>query len=582
MISQNSIEEPQEIVLRRIKWLIILRLMLATFSLGTAALIQANQSASQVDPYLISLYVIIGIVYGLSLIYTLILKRVRNVQRVRTFIYTQILLDVLLITGLVNATGGVKSVFSLFYYLSIISASIMLYRRGGVIVASASSLFYGLIVALEYYGFLQPFYGPPKGDVYGISSLLFRVFMNITAFYLIAILSSLLSEQVRKSREALRVKEIDYDKLETLHQNIIESINSGLLTIDKDARITSFNRAAEEITGYKFSEVNGVKIDEILPEMKKVEQNPQKIANNGGRNPRFEISFKRADGKSIYLGFSKSILRDGEEGGIQGEIYAFQDVTRIMEMEEHVKLVDRLAAVGRLAAGMAHEVRNPLASMSGSIQVLRDGLELDADNKRLMEIVLRETNRLDQLLSDFVLFAQPSDRKKEIVELNSIIDDTLQLFLNNPDHTNINVVTNLKGDIMIEADSQQIKQVFWNLFVNAAQAMNGGGELKVSTQIVPLGSLDEKISSILNDNAGMLWSQTVVADTGRGIQEESLDKIFDPFFTTRDQGIGLGLAIVYRIIESYKGIILVESEKYKGSRFVIYLPAIAHHEKSSG
>jgi two-component system sensor histidine kinase PilS (NtrC family) len=194
-----------------------------------------------------------------------------------------------------------------------------------------------------------------------------------------------------------------------------------------------------------------------------------------------------------------------------------------------------------------------------------------------MEIVLRETDRLDQLLSDFVLFAQPSDRKKEIVDLNSIIDDTLQLFLNNPSYKNINVVTNLKGDIMIEADYQQIKQVFWNLFVNAAQAMDERGELKVSTEIVSLDLLDEKISSRLNNNTGKLWSQTVVEDTGRGIEGESLDKIFDPFFTTRDKGIGLGLAIVYRIIESYKGTIMVKSEIGKGSKFTIYLPAISEH-----
>ncbi|MBW1855800.1 MAG: PAS domain S-box protein, partial [Deltaproteobacteria bacterium] len=466
--------------------------------------------------------------------------------------------------------------FSLFYYLSIISASIMLYRRGGFIAASASSLFYGLIVALEYYGLFQPLYGTPEGERYDITSQLFRVFMNITAFYLIAILSSLLSEQVRKSKEALRVKEIDYDKLEILHQNIIESIGSGLLTVDEKRRITFFNRAAEEITGYGFSKVYGVKIDDIFTEIKNKEGVPQKVSKSETSFPRFEIAFKRADGNIVHLGFSKTVLKD-EEGNSQGELYAFQDVTKFKEMEEHVRLVDRLAAIGRLATGMAHEVRNPLASMSGSIQVLRDGLELDTDNKRLMEIVLRETNRLDQLLSDFILFAQPSDRKKEIVELNSIIDDTLQLFLYNPSYTNINVITNLKGDIMIEADPQQIKQVFWNLFVNAAQAMDEGGELKVSTQIVSLDSLDEKISSRLNNNAGKLWSQTVVEDTGRGIQEESLDKIFDPFFTTRDKGIGLGLAIVYRIIESYKGTILVESESNKGSNFTIYLPSISEH-----
>ena len=551
----------------------ILRLGLATFSLGTAALIQITKGETYLDPYLISLYVIIGMVYVLNLLYAFIINRVK---RIRTFAYIQIFIDVLLITGLINATGGVRSIFSLFYYLSIIAASIILYRRGGIIIASASSIFYGLNVLLEYYGIFQPLYGPAEGEVYGITLLLFRVLMNVTAFYLIAVLSSLLSEQVRKSKAALKIKEIDYHKLETLHRNIIESINSGLLTVDNENRITFFNRAAEVITGYKFSEVYGVKIDDILTELKKVERYPQKVLKYDGQSPRFEISFKRRDGRILHLGFSKAVLKD-IEGDSQGEIYAFQDVTRLKEMEEHVKLVDRLAAIGRLATGMAHEVRNPLASMSGSIQVLRDSLKLDSDNRRLMEIVLRETHRLDQLLSDFILFAQPNDRKKEVVELNGIIDDALQLFSCNPQYNNINVIKNLQGTIMIEADTQQIKQVFWNLFINAAQAMENGGELKVSTKIVPLDSLDNKISSRLNSNTSEIFSQIVITDTGHGIPRRYLNKIFDPFFSTKEKGIGLGLAIVYRIIESYQGIISVESKENKGVSFTIHLPSTSKH-----
>jgi len=577
MTPNYSIEESREVILRRIKWLMILRLMLATFSLGTAALIQITKGESYLDPYLISLYAIIGIVYALNLLYASIINRVK---RVRTFAYIQIFIDVLLITGLINATGGVRSIFSLFYYLSIIAASIILYRRGGIIIASASSILNGLNVGLEYFGIFQPLYGPPKGEVYGITSLLFRVLMNVTAFYLIAILSSLLSEQVRKSKAELKVKEIDYHKLENLHRNIIESINSGLLTVDRENRITFFNRAAEGITGYSFSEVYGVKIDDFMEELKRVEKDPKKVLRYDDRSPRFEISFKRADGRILHLGFSKAVLKD-IDGDNQGEIYVFQDLTKLKEMEEHVKLVDRLAGIGRLATGIAHEIRNPLASMSGSIQVLRDSLELDADNQRLMEIVLRETSRLDHLLSDFILFAQPDDRKREEIELNSIIDDALQLFSYNPKYNGINVIKNLQGRIMIEADPQQIKQVFWNLFINAAQAMDYKGELVLSTKIVHTNSLNEEIVSRHDSNSNQLWSKIVVADTGRGIPERYLDKIFDPFFTTKDKGIGLGLAIVYSIIESYKGTILVKSESGRGSHFTIYLPSISYHQESS-
>jgi two-component system sensor histidine kinase PilS (NtrC family) len=485
-------------------------------------------------------------------------------------------MDVLLITGLINATGGIRSVFSLFYYLSIISASIILYRKGGIIIATVSSVLYGLIVGLEYYGIFQPLYEIPDDAIYGITSLLFRVVMNVTAFYFIAMLSSFLSEQASKSDEALKIKEIDYHKLEILYRNIVESINSGLLTVDEENKITSFNRAAEDITGHNFSDVYGVKIDRVLPDLREIGQSPGSGKKYDTMNPRFEISFKREDGRILHLGFSKAVLKD-VGGDSKGEIYVFQDLTKLKEMEEHVKLVDKLAAIGRFATGMAHEIRNPLASMSGSVQVLKDSLKLDSDNQRLMNIVLRETNRLDQLLSDFILFARPDDRRKESVELNNILDDTIQLFSYNPQYGDINVIKNLHGKIMIEADPQQIKQVFWNLFINAAQSMDHKGALVVNTEIVHQDSLSKGVKSRLDTNSNEFWSHIIVSDTGRGIPEKYTDKIFDPFFTTRDRGIGLGLAIVYRIIESYRGNISVKSQENKGTSFTIYLPSISKH-----
>jgi len=573
MTPNYSLQEPREVILKRIKWLMLLRLMLATFSLGTAVLIQITKGKPYLDPYLVSLYSIIVMVYALNLLYAFFLNRVK---RVRTFAYIQIFMDVLLITGLINATGGIRSVFSLFYYLSIISASIILYRKGGIIIATVSSVLYGLIVGLEYYGIFQPLYEIPDDAIYGITSLLFRVVMNVTAFYFIAMLSSFLSEQASKSHEALKIKEIDYHKLEILYRNIVESINSGLLTVDEENKITSFNRAAEDITGHNFSDVYGVEISRVLPDLQEIGQSPGSGKKDDTMNPRFEISFKREDGRILHLGFSKAVLKD-VGGDSKGEIYVFQDLTKLKEMEEHVKLVDKLAAIGRFATGMAHEIRNPLASMSGSVQVLKDSLKLDSDNQRLMNIVLRETNRLDQLLSDFILFARPDDRRKESVELNNILDDAIQLFSYNPQYGDINVIKNLHGKIMIEADPQQIKQVFWNLFINAAQSMDHKGALVVNTEIVHQDSLSKGVKSRLDTNSNEFWSHIIVSDTGRGIPEKYINKIFDPFFTTRDRGIGLGLAIVYSIIESYRGNISVKSQENKGTSFTIYLPSISKH-----
>jgi len=192
-----------------------------------------------------------------------------------------------------------------------------------------------------------------------------------------------------------------------------------------------------------------------------------------------------------------------------------------------------------------------------------------------MEIVLKETDRLDQLLSDFLLFTHPDERKKQRIELNGIIDEAVQLFSYNPHYNTIEVVKNLQGAIVIEVDPQQIKQVFWNLFINAAQAMGTGGELTVSTSLVHFDALDKGIQARLDRRVGSLWSQIVVSDTGSGIPESYLDKIFDPFFTSKEKGIGLGLAIVFRIVESYQGIILVKSEHNRGTSFTIFLPSVA-------
>ena len=225
-----------------------------------------------------------------------------------------------------------------------------------------------------------------------------------------------------------------------------------------------------------------------FPNLQEAGEDSEQMASYEGIPSRFEIAFNRSDGVLVHLGFSKSMLKDSD-GGVQGMVYAFQDVTRLKQMEEHVKLVDRLAAIGRLATGMAHEIRNPLASMSGSIQMLGETLQLDSANKRLMDIVLKETNRLDQLLSDFVLFTHPDDRKKEWVDLNGIIDDTLQMLSYNPLKNGIEVEKHLQGSTMVEADSQQLKQVFWNLFINAVQAMGTGGRLTVSTSVMHYDAL---------------------------------------------------------------------------------------------
>ena len=560
--STPQAEDVQKEFLKKLHWLMLMRVVVITFLLGITILIQLKQTPSYLTPFLIYLYVLIGTVYFLTFIYAFIINRIKNLP---FFAYLQIILDVFLITFLIYSTGGKESIFSFMYTISIITASILVYRKGGVLVASLCSILYGGLLDLEFYGVIHPVSSEvvePRD--YHSTDLFYSILMNITAFYLVAFLSSLLSEQVRRSGRELQKKQVDFDQLEALNRNIVQSINSGLLTTDLEGKVTFLNKTAEEITGYSFSQVYNSKAEKMFPFLKR--------PLNSDHPPfRFESEFKRDDGDTLYLGFSTSPLRDfrGEE---LGDILIFQDLTKLKAMEEHIRMVDRLAAVGRLAAGIAHEMRNPLASMSGSIQVLKSELQLDDGNERLMDIAIRETERLNALITDFLLFAKPGLEGKEVVDITKVINDTLGEFASSPEwNKDIEVYKNLSGDGKLEANPKQLKQVFWNLFINAVQAMPEGGKLKIEvrSQKSEVRSL-KYMSNSQKAEDNLL--EIIITDTGCGIPKEKLDKIFDPFFTTKEKGAGMGLAIAYRIIESYKGKTVVKSRLGQGTTFTIYLP----------
>ena len=559
---KTQVEDGRTELLKRLHWLMFFRVVVITFLLGCTVLVQLKQTTSYITPFLIYLYSFVGTVYVLTIIYILTLSWIKNLP---VFAYLQIILDTFLITFLVYFTGGKESIFQFMYFLSIITGSILVYRKGGFLVASICSVLYGGLLDLEFYGVIHPIYGKvieEKG--YESTDLFYSILINITAFYLVAFLSSLLSEQARKSKSELQKKQVDFDQLEALNRNIVQSISGGLLATDLEGRVTFFNKVAEEITGYNCSQVYHSNVEEILPFLKDRKGIFKEPSNPGHPPFRFESRFKKEDGNVLYLGFSISPLKDssGEE---LGSILTFQDLTRFKEMEEHIKMVDRLAAVGRLSAGIAHEMRNPLASVSGSIQVLKEELALEDRNERLMDIAIRETDRLNSLITDFMLFAQPGLGKKEVVNVTRVVRDTLNEFISSPEWNNaIEVVKDFSGDIKVEADPKQLEQVLRNLFVNAVQAMPEGGNLGIEVRrLGPVSAGKLPAAKIL---------EIIVRDTGCGIPKENQDKVFDPFFTTKDRGTGMGLAIAYRIIESYKGRIVVESEGEQGTSFTIYLP----------
>jgi len=545
----------QKEALSRLQLLMFIRVAFVSLLLGVAIIIQVRETKTYFGEILNAHYVLIALIYWLTFCYAVALKYIRNLIR---FAYVQLLIDTIFITAIIYTTGGIESIFSFLYQLNIIAAAILLYRRGGLIIASFSSILYGAFLDLSYYGFINPLgYLHPYTYKYQVSEIFYMILVNVAAFYLVAILSSFLSEQIRKSRAELKERQRDLADLELLKDNIIQSISSGLIALDEHNRIIAFNKGAEGI--FKISAEDAVSrdISEALPFVVPYlrEENSNTVS---------QLAYNH-DNQQLDLLLNLSPLQ-GQDGSIKGKILIFQDTTRLREMEREVKRMEDLAMVGELAAGVAHEIRNPLASISGSIQVLSDSLSKEQAqvNKRLMDIVLREVNRLNQLVSDFLQFARPQKYNLERVDLNKLIKDALYLFQTSQKWSRkLEVETRFQRSLNITSDPQQLKQVFWNVFMNACEAMPDGGTIRVSTkkESDSRGSKKEKGSVRIK-----------VEDTGPGIDPSVMEDMFQPFSTAKKNGSGLGLAIVKKIVESLGGEVSGYNLQGEGAAISIVLP----------
>ena len=525
--------------------------MLATFLVGSLLFFQEHYRLYSFQAAYA--YYVLVTVYALTGLYFYLLTRFK--ENLSFLAYIQTSGDILLVTILTHITGGIDSGFSSLYHLAIISASIILYRRGGYLAASLSSILYGAMLDMQYYNML----GFVRSQNFTAIQVLFQVFISILSFYCVAFLSGMLSERLRKTRQELLEKQIDFEDLRVLQEHILRSVGSGVFSMDLKGNVASWNPAAEQITGYPFEEIKDRWKEIFGDSMKEIFGHTDAMKK---RPYRFDGQIVKKDGTRVILGMTASLLKD-ERNTVRGIIFVFQDITKIIEMEEQVRRQERLATVGGLAAGIAHEIRNPLASLSGSIQVLRGEMELTEDNKRLMDIVVRETDRLNTIITEFLEYARPKATQTEQIELRSILDETIMLLKNSRDfHDNVLVTRNIDPPIILKGDAQRLRQVFWNLLINACQAMPNGGALTITATLVSSAKKDKTVCEI------------VISDTGQGIGQEYLDKIFDPFYTTKTGGTGLGLAIAYRIIEEHRGTILVQSEPGKGSHFFIRLPVV--------
>ncbi len=545
-----------EDVTSRIRWLMLARVIIVTFLLGLATFIEIKEMESLSAISASTLFKTILLTYILSILFLFLLK---HIKRISLNIYIQSICDVALITVMVYATGGIRSIYSVFYPLVIIYSVLFLGRNGGLIVASIAGIFYGLFADLEFYGVIYPLFSISIPDYPMNAGYVFtRIITHIISFYLFVFLASFVVEQEKKARTLLAEKQSAFEQLDLLHRSIIESVDTGILTVNLNGQIKSFNRAAAEITGLSFKEVENRIIADVFPDCTSLKG---ELNENGYRSmakTRFEMVFQTGEGKTLILGGSVSPLRD-PRGVTIGNIIVFQDLTGINEMKESLERSRRFAFIGEMAAGLAHEIRNPLASISGSIQMLKGDLS-QTTNERLMQIILRGKDQLENFLKDFLLMARPAPGIREEVDVRDTIRDVIESLRCVDDwHDQLEVAMLFDGDpLFIEANRTEVRQVIWNVVINSIQAMPEGGMLKIAAYPSPISGQD--------------GAAIQITDTGCGINKENLQKIFEPFYTTRDKGTGLGLAVVNRIMNGYGGCIRMESDYGRGTVCTIWFP----------
>jgi two-component system sensor histidine kinase PilS (NtrC family) len=540
---------------KRLAWFILLRVVVVSVFLVSAIILNIKEPRSFSDETLSGLLRLIIATYLFSICSLAVLRYTDRFQHALT--YAQIIWDLVLVTFLILLTGGINSPYSFLYFLSIINASVLLARKEAIYTASLCAILYGAILDFQFYGKLNYFeLSQLPAQQLGAAHVFYTVFVNILAYYLTAFLTGYLAERAKKSEHALHEREIDYEELEMLNSSIVSNLDSGLLTLNEEGKIRVFNRYAAELTGISQEDAYDRPLSEILPGMIPLEGDH--IFMHRG-----EVVHQSPTGSTMVLGYKTDPLFDRDDSRA-GVIIAFQDITKMKNMEADLKRADRLAAIGELSARIAHEIRNPLASISGSVQLITQGEGADRYDKKLLNIVQRETDRLNELIKDFLVYARPVEPFIIPILLRQFLFDLSALLRTDPRFERVTIGNECPEGLTIVADRDQIQQVFWNLFVNAAEAMPGGGEILIGAEVLRGADMGVRPGNAVKIS---------VADNGKGISPNDLQKVFEPFYTTKAGGTGLGLATVYRIIESHAGRIRVDSRPDEGTVFTILLPS---------
>ncbi|HUE83125.1 MAG TPA: ATP-binding protein [Pyrinomonadaceae bacterium] len=490
-----------------------------------------------------------AIVIGLTIIYSL---AHRFTKTLHLQVRIQFIVDLLLVTWLVWTTDVISSPYIALYILIIAASSLFLGPRDAMVTSVGCAIAFTSCAFAAFLGIGRY----PAGNVLtgSLSKTVQTVGLFDIAFLIVGLLSARLAERQSRSDVRLMAATQSLADLRALHERIVESIRSGVVTTDLERRIYTFNIAAEEITGYRIEDVRGKDASIFFGELNEHISAALNAAEASATNPRFEADCLTAEGLRVRLGFSISPLFS-ETGETTGIVITFQDLTQVRALEETARLQDRLAAIGRMAASIAHEIRNPLAAMRGSIQMLRSEVDGQSSQAELMEIILRESDRLNRIITDFLTYARPRSIVHSTIDVGELLHETFTLLRHSPElHAHQIIEEEIAdGPLVADADAEQLRQVFWNLARNALQAMPHGGTLRAGIQ-----NSDNRL-------------RITFADSGRGMTPEQVEQLFEPFSSTTG-GTGLGLSIVYQIIRDHGGTINVRSRKGQGTIITVEIP----------
>ena len=539
----------------KLGWLIVGRLVTAVLLSVIATLwIRAGEPQQPTQKNLL----LLTIVASLTIVYSITFRLSKNIRIQATF---QLAVDIFLVTWLVWNSDVVQSPYIALYIVIIAIASLFLGPRGAVITSVACAVaFTACSIALTGIS------GPTiSSRLIGgsISQTVQWIGLFDVAFFVVGLLAARLAERQSRSDVRLQAARKSLANLRAVHERIVASIRSGVVTTDLEGHIYTFNAAAQEITGYSEEAIRGQDASILFGDIKDHIGEASR-SEKGATVPRFETSCLTSEGMRLRLGYSVSPL-SSEAGETTGMVITFQDLTQVRSLEETSRRQDRLAAIGRMAASIAHEIRNPLAAMRGSIQMLRSEVESDSSQAELMEIILRESDRLNQIITDFLSYARPRSLVQARVDVGDLLHQTFALMRHSPE-IGANQIIEAEGPderIFANADEGQLKQVFWNLARNALQAMPQGGTLRATL---------EKNS---HDRLRIAFS-----DTGRGMTPDQVEHLFEPFSSTTG-GTGLGLSIVYQIIRDHGGTINVRSREGQGTKITVELPLATNEEEAA-